>query len=602
MVSKGQAKKRAWRARLGKFLYAACKDPQDPEQRRQAVLVQGFPAVAIIVSLFFGVAALLRNDLRLVSIILVVISLTCMTLVVYRITRIHQVASGMGVLVFCTFIIYMLVTGGTEGTGLIWAFALSPTAIFALGHRWGTLVAGLFVSVAGLIVFGFGEWLQLPYSEAMQGRWFGALVFVSVVSAITERSRHRAYLLMRDQVQVRREAEAELQQAMEVAEEAARIKGEFLANMSHELRTPLTSMVGMNALLLDTELSDEQREFSAAMKKSGDHLVAIVNDVLDLSKMEADRVVLEQIAFDPGGLTREVYESFKHSADEKSLDLELVVGQSVPTGLVGDPARIRQVLNNLIGNAIKFTKRGSVRILLEAERATDGIVPVRWTVIDTGIGVSEDKQVSIFDAFHQADGSTTRLYGGTGLGLAISRRLVKAMRGRIDLESRVGQGASFSFELVLKLASESASEAGSAPLFGPVCQREGRSVRLLVVEDDMNNRSLLQLLFDRLGCDVELACNGAEAIEMVADGHYDLVFMDCHMPQMDGFQATEAIRLRESNKGDRRTTIIAVTANVTTENRDRCAACGMDDFLMKPLDASAIENTLRRWLPDSAEA
>ncbi len=585
--------------RLFDWTYRASLDPVDLESRRRALLIHAFAAIGFVASAGYAVASVARADWRMASILCLVAIFSLVSVPIFRITKNPLLISGSAIIMLSSILLFILATGGTGNTGLIWTFVFPPMAIYSLGHRWGTLISMLFIGAATVVVFALGDWFQVPYSAELQNRWLSALVFVAVITALTERSRHRSFVLLKAENQVRQETEQQLRRAKDLAEQATQAKGEFLANMSHELRTPLTSLIGMNSLLMTTHLDQEQIKYVSAMKMSGEHLVTVINDVLDLSKMEAGRVTMEEIGFRPLHLAAEVLESFRPATSAKGLALELSLAGEIPEGLLGDPARLRQVLNNLIGNAVKFTERGRIHLLLEARLLAHEECQLRWSVTDTGIGVPPSLYGAIFEAFQQADGSTTRLFGGTGLGLAISKKLVEAMGGRIDLFSEEGKGSTFWFQLVLP-RTHALNESGMTPDMETVCGQENRSARLLIVEDDANNRALIALMAQRFGCEVDTAVDGTQAIEKVSESEYDLIFMDCQMPKLDGFQATEAIRKLEAASDRRRVPIIAVSANVTEHNRERCQSCGMDDFMMKPYEVGTMEKTLRQWLPESA--
>ena len=368
----------------------------------------------------------------------------------------------------------------------------------------------------------------------------------------------------------------ELRSAKERAEEAARLKSEFLANMSHEIRTPMNGVAGMISLVLDRAQNPEDREQLLVAQNAAQALVTILNDILDLSKIEAGKLTLEAIACDLPSMARDCLRMFEFAVREKQLDLRLDLAPGCPDWVRADPVRLRQVLLNLVGNAVKFTAAGSVTVTL-APREGDVI---RFEVRDTGIGIAPDKLHSIFDAFTQADGSHTRQFGGTGLGLTITRRLVDLMGGRLWAESVPGQGSRFFVELALarSLPPETA-EPAAPPALAPL---EG--LRVLVAEDNPINQKVICSMLRRQGWNVTLAVNGVEACRLFLEQSFDLVLMDVQMPEMDGLEAARRIRAEEVRRGLARTPILALTAHASKAQHEQCLANGMDSVTTKPVN------------------
>jgi PAS domain S-box-containing protein len=394
--------------------------------------------------------------------------------------------------------------------------------------------------------------------------------------------------------------EIDLADARDAAIASARQKSEFLAMMSHEIRTPMNGVLGMLGVLLDSELTADQRDVTETAKFSADSLLTLLNDILDFSKIEAGKLAFEMHDFDVRPTIDGVVDLLADGARSKSLDLRCEIDPSVPMRLRGDAGRVRQVLLNLIGNAVKFTSQGGVRVRLTRE--SDNCI--RFTVSDTGIGIPPDAQKRLFVPFVQADSSTTRRFGGTGLGLAISRRLVEMMNGEIGVESVAGEGSTFWFTARFETAQEpvmtsteiSAPErAAEQRIENRVRSRRGR---ILVAEDNAVNQKVALRLLEKLGYRADVVANGLEAIEALRRVPYDLVLMDCHMPEMDGYAATRVIRARES----RRLPILALTASAMSEDRDRCLQAGMDDVLTKPVREAELEAALNRWMPQEEDA
>ena len=469
---------------------------------------------------------------------------------------------------------------------------------------------------------------------------FAAVAMLSVLAGfvvyrlswMASQARRRDLIIQARLADAKQQAEVHAQRA----EAASKAKSDFLAMMSHEIRTPMNGVLGFANLLLETPLNAEQREFAQTVQRSGDALLTIINDVLDYSKIEAGRMTVEKIDFDLCSVCDEVRKILRSAITERGLTMTLSYDATLPKIIQGDPVRLRQVVLNLAANAVKFTERGLVRI--EVSRLDEAQIKI--SVVDSGIGISERQLNRMFQRFTQADSSTTRRYGGTGLGLAISKTLVELMGGTIGVHSQPGTGSTFWFTLPLVPVSQAQGEtdgsASAAPaathgsavapdlasmpasaaapgmatipvlvdaIAASAAQGTARRAhgRLLLVEDNFVNQRVAVYMLAKLGHQVDVAKHGREAIDILGKSHYDLVLMDCQMPEMDGFEATRIIRDPASTVLDHEVPVVAMTANAFPEDRARALACGMNDFLAKPVDRSVLANMLEKWLKPATE-
>jgi PAS domain S-box-containing protein len=384
------------------------------------------------------------------------------------------------------------------------------------------------------------------------------------------------------------EAKLKADTARSIAEDAVKAKQQFLSNMSHEIRTPMNAIIGFTKVVLKTELSSRQREYLSAIKTSGDALIVLIDDILDLAKVDAGKMIFEQIPFKMERSIAAMLHLFETKIQEKNLGLIKKYDERIPKVLLGDPVRLHQIILNLVSNAVKFTREGDITVDVSLLREDDEIAVVEFAVNDTGIGIDEDKIAGIFENFQQATSETSRLFGGTGLGLAIVKQLVEAQGGNVSVKSKVEEGSSFNFQLSFRKTREEMESESVAALVN----NDIKNVSILVVEDIALNQLLMRTLLDDFGFKCDIAANGKIAIEKLKANVYDLILMDLQMPEMNGFEATEYIRQELKLT----IPIIALTADVTTADLAKCKAVGMDDYISKPVDERLLQSKIILFL------
>ena len=444
------------------------------------------------------------------------------------------------------------------------------------------------------------EWQGIFHNRKKNGELYWAAASISPLKDENGTITH--FVGIQEDITAIKLFEQELRGAKEAAEAANQAKSDFLASMSHEIRTPMNAIIGMAELLLESRIDTEQRKYVETLRNAGQNLLNIINDILDVSKIEAGYLELDCTAFDIHELLDAVCDIMSVRVREKKIDLTCRIAPDVPRRLTGDAGRLRQILLNLVGNAVKFTDEGGITISVEPAGSDGGRSALKFSITDTGIGIPAEKIDRIFDKFTQADSSTTRKYGGTGLGLTISQRLVELMGGKIGVSSTPGSGSTFYFTISIDLPGEDqqiqASGQGSTLRKTPTVPSDSRPINILLVDDSEDNRLLVRSFLKKMPFSVQIAENGSAAVEMFKDSAYDIVLMDIQMPVMDGFEATRQIRSWERSKGFAATPVVALTAYALDDEIRKCHEAGCDGHLTKPISKSALVEAIMEYTGD----